>query len=117
MSTTTAASGKDGWTDFAAANLDDERGRRGLLAQQAEDGAREVALERAERFQAALARLLFALEVGARSGVAAALDDRDFVQRRVELAVAMAVEAVSALLTGGRVDRRNTGQSRELRVA
>ena len=87
MSTTTAASGKDGWTDFAAANFDRHRRGRGVLAQQLEDRAGEVAFERAERFQAALAGLLFALQVGTGSGVAAALDDRDLVQRAVEPAV------------------------------
>ena len=100
MSTTTAASGENGWTDFPAANLDDERWRRGLLAQQPEHRPGEVALERAERFQAALTGPLFALQVGASSGVAAALDDRDCVQRAVELPVAVAVESVAALLAG-----------------
>jgi len=44
------------------------------------------------------------------------LNDRDLVQRRVELAVAVAVEAVAALLAGGRVDRGDAGEPRELRV-
>ena len=116
MSTTTAVSGKNRWTDFSVANLDDERWRRGLLAQQPVDRPGEVALESTECFQAALAVLLFALQVGAGAGVAAALDDRDLVQRAVELAVAVAVEPVAALLAGGRVDRRDTGQPRKLGV-
>jgi hypothetical protein len=116
MTTTTAASGKNGRTDFAAANLDHSRRVGGCLAKQPEDRAGEVALERTERFQAALASLVFALQVGTRSGVAASLNDRDLVQRRVELTVAVAVESVAALLTGGRVDRRDTGEPRELRV-
>ena len=85
MSTTTTASGKNGQADFAAANLDDTGRGCGVLAQQPEDRAGEVAFERAERFQAALAGLLFALQVSAGSGVAAALNDRDLVQCRVEL--------------------------------
>ena len=89
MSTTTAASGKNGRTDFPAANLDDELWRRGLLAQQPQHRPGEVALERTERFQAALTSLLFALQIGTGSRVAAALDDRDLVQRAVELAVAV----------------------------
>jgi hypothetical protein len=116
MSTTTAASGKNGHADFPAANLDDERWRRGLLAQQPEHRPGEVALERTERFQAALAVRLFALQVGTGAGVAAALNDRDLVQRTVELSVAVAVEPVAALLTGGRVDRRDTRQPRKLGV-
>ena len=75
MSTTTAASRTNGRTDFAAAHLDDERRDRGLLAQQLEDRPGEVAFERAERFQAGLASLLFALQVGAGSRVAASLDE------------------------------------------
>ena len=116
MSTTTAASGKDGWTDFAAAHLDDERRDGRLLAQEPEDGAGEVALERSERFEAAFAGRLFALQVGAGAGVATALDDRDLVQRGVELTGAVAGESVAALLARGRVDRGDTGELRELRV-
>jgi hypothetical protein len=68
MSTTTAASGKNRWPDFPPANLDDQRCAGGLLAQQPEYRSGEVAFERAECFQAALAGLLFALQVGAGSG-------------------------------------------------
>jgi hypothetical protein len=68
MSTTTAASVTNGHADFPAANLDDERWRRGLLAQQPVDRPGEVALERTECFQAALTVLLFALQVGAGAG-------------------------------------------------
>jgi len=39
-----------------------------MLTQQLEDAAGEVAFERAERFQAALAGLLFARKVGAGAG-------------------------------------------------
>jgi hypothetical protein len=115
MSTTTAVSGENGWTDFAAAHLDDERRVVVLLAQQSKD--REVALECAECFQAALAGGLLALQVGTGSRVTAALDDRDLVQRAVELTVTVAIEAVAALLTGGCVDRRDAGEPRKLRVA
>jgi hypothetical protein len=47
------------------------------LAQQLEDGAGEVAFERAERFQVALTVVLFALQAGAGAGIAATLDDGD----------------------------------------
>jgi hypothetical protein len=116
MSTTTAVSGQNRWTNLPAANLDDQGRGRVCLAQQPKDGAGEVALERAECFQAALTGSLFALQVGACSWLAAPLDDRDRMQRRVELSVAVAVEAMAALLTGGRVDRRDTGEPRELRI-
>ena len=43
------------------------------------------------------------------------MDDRDLVQRRVELSVAVAVEAVAALLAGEGVERGDSGESRELR--
>jgi hypothetical protein len=65
--------------EFAAAHREDQRWRRGLFAQQPEHRAGEVAFERAACFQAALAGLLFRLEVGADAWVAAASDDRDVV--------------------------------------
>jgi hypothetical protein len=60
-----------------------------------EDDACELSFEAADRFAAAFAFGLFALEVGARGGVVARLCDRDSVEGRVELSVAAAVEAVS----------------------
>jgi hypothetical protein len=54
-----------------------------------------LAFEAAEGFAAALAFGLFALEVGTRGRVDAALGDGDAVEGAVELAVAAAVEAVA----------------------
>jgi hypothetical protein len=51
-----------------AANLDDARRGCGLLTQRLEDRPGEVALERTQRFQAALTGLLFALQVGRARG-------------------------------------------------
>jgi hypothetical protein len=76
MSTTTAVSDENGWTDFAAAHFDDERRVVVLVAQQPKDRSGEVALECAECFQAASAGGLLALQVGTGSRVTAALDDR-----------------------------------------
>jgi hypothetical protein len=59
------------------------------------DGAGELAFEAAERFSAALALALFALEVGAGWWVGAVLRDCDPVQGAVELAVAASVESVA----------------------
>ena len=60
-----------------------------------EDDACELSFEAADRFAAAFAFPAFALEVSARGGVATRLCDRDAVERRVELAVAAAVEPVA----------------------
>ena len=57
-----------------------------------------------------------AFEVGAGPGLPAALDDRDLVQRGVQFAVAVAVEAVAALLPRGGVDGCGTGEPCELRL-
>jgi hypothetical protein len=61
------------------------------LAQEAEDNPDQVALQAAQRYAAGLAFGLAALEVCAGSRFAAALDDGDLVQRRVEFPVAEAV--------------------------
>src|SRR3954454_13862189 len=66
MEAVAEASSKNEWTDFPAAHLDDLGRGGGCLAQQPEDGAGEVALERAQRFQPALASLLFAAQVRGR---------------------------------------------------
>ena len=60
-----------------------------------EDDACELSFEAADRFAAALAFCLLALEIGARGRVVAGLGDRDPVEGGVELAVATAVEAVA----------------------
>jgi hypothetical protein len=63
---------------------------------ESEDAAGEVAFEAAQRFAATLAVGLLASEVGGGVGVQAAFGDGEAVQRAVELAVAAAIEAVSA---------------------
>jgi hypothetical protein len=80
------------------------------------DAAGEVAFEAAQRFAGALAFASFALEVGLRLGVAAGAGDGDAVQRRVELAVAAAVEALSAGLARADRDGRDAGRAGELGV-
>jgi hypothetical protein len=55
------------------------------------DVAGEVAFEAAERFACGFAFGSFAFEVGAGCGVGAGADERDDVQRAVELAVSAAV--------------------------
>src|SRR3954471_16640259 len=59
------------------------------------DAAGEVALEAADGFGGALAFGAFAVEVGARLGVAARPRDGDAVDGGVDLAVAAAVESVA----------------------
>ena len=59
------------------------------------EDAGELAFEATDRFAAALAFGLFALEVSARGRMNARLRDRDPVEGRVELPVAAAVEAVA----------------------
>jgi hypothetical protein len=80
------------------------------------DVAGEVSFEAAQRLACALAFGAFAVEVGARFGVTAGAGDGDAVKRRVELAVAAAVEALSAAAAGANGDRGDTGGSRELGV-
>src|SRR3954469_20801413 len=80
-------------------------GVRGVGLEQVPDAAGEVALEAADRFAAGLAFGLLSREVRACLGVQAALDDRESVQRAVELAVAAAVEAVPLRSSGGGGDR------------
>ncbi|HEX4625718.1 MAG TPA: hypothetical protein VH231_14795 [Solirubrobacteraceae bacterium] len=57
-----------------------------------------------------------ALEVGAGAWVPAAFDHRQLVQRGVELAISVAVEAVALLLPGGGIEPRDAGETRELHV-
>ena len=56
------------------------------------DVAGEVSFEAAERFSGALSFGAFAGDVGLGLGVAAGAGDGDAMQRRVELAVAAAIE-------------------------
>jgi hypothetical protein len=60
-----------------------------------DDGAGELAFEAADRFAAALALDLLALEVGVCSWVVAGLRACDLVEGGVELAVAARVEPVA----------------------
>src|SRR5436190_22620630 len=62
--------------------------------QRVEDDAGELPFEAADRFATALPLRLFALEVGASSGVHTCLRNRDSIEGGVELAVAAAVETV-----------------------
>ena len=105
MSITTAASGKHRSTHLAATDFDAARRLAGITAKQPKDDPRQVALERAESFEAALSGGLLALQKSAGTRVAASLDDRDLVQRGVELAVSVPTQAMASLLPGGRVER------------
>ena len=99
---TTDRSGKRRHSDLSAADLDDALAiPGGCLAQEAEHDAGQQSLEAAQRFASRLAFGLPALEVRAGAWVPAALDDRQFVQRAVELPVSVAVEAVALLLARG----------------
>jgi len=75
-----------------------------------------LAFEAAEGFAAGLAFGLFALEVGLRWWVDAALGYGDAVQGAVELAVAAAVEAVALVFAGAGVEWCDAGMAGELRV-
>ena len=59
----------------------------------------------------------FASDVGLSLGVAASAGDGDAMDRRVELAVAAAVEAVAVGLAGADRDRCESGGAGELGVA
>ena len=72
-------------------------GRDGAL-EEVPDAAGEVALEAADGFLGALAFGAFAGDVVLRLGVAAQPGDGDAVDRRVDLAVAAAVEPVAICL-------------------
>lgn len=71
---------------------------RGL--EEVPDAAREVALEAAHRFAAALAFGLSTGKIGGGVGVEASLGDGKAVQRTVELAVPSAVQAVALGVPG-----------------
>jgi hypothetical protein len=71
----------------------------GARFQCVEDDAGEQSFEAADGFAAALALTAFAFEIRARGCVVAGLGDRDPVERRVELTVAAAVEAVALALS------------------
>src|SRR5262245_43505346 len=74
----------------------------------------EVAFEGAAGFAWCFAFGDLAGEIGARGWVVAGLDDRDAVERSVELAVAAAVEAVAACgLAGAAGDRCGAAEARE----
>ena len=81
------------------------------------DGAGELAFEAADRLAAGLALALFALQLGTRRRVDAALRDRDSVQGAVELAVAAAVEPVALLLAGAGFEWGDAGVTGQLGVA
>lgn len=116
MSTKTRSVSGQGWdADFAAADLEHEFGAGAArVARQPEHDSDEMALEAAQGLTAGLAFRLAAFEVGARSRLPTALHDGDLVQRGVQLAVAVAVEAVAALLAGGAIDGRDPGEPGEL---
>jgi hypothetical protein len=79
--------------------------------------AREVAIEAADCFAVSLAIGGLAGDVVTGLGVAAGARDGDAVNRRVDLAVAAAVEPVAAGLARADGDRRNAGGAGELGVA
>jgi hypothetical protein len=70
-------------------------GAAGDQVEEVEDAAGELAFERPERLLVALAVGLVAGDVGLGGRVGAFLDDRDRVQRPVELAVAGSAEPVA----------------------
>ena len=84
--------------------------------EQVPDAAGEVALEAADRFAAALAFGAASGDVVARGLVAAGAGDDDAMKRRVDLAVAAAVEPVALVLAGAGVERGDAGVAGELRV-
>src|SRR5206468_9310657 len=88
----------------------------GARFQRVEDDAGELAFEAAECFAAALDLGLFAFEVGARGRVDSCLGDRYAVQGAVELAVAAAVEPMSAVFAGAGFEWGDAGVAGELRV-
>ena len=78
------------------------------------DDVGEVAFERAAGFAWGLAFADLAGEEGLGVGVVALLDDRDAVERGVELAVAAAVQPVApGGLAGAAGDRRGAAEARE----
>jgi hypothetical protein len=85
--------------------------------EQVPDAAGEVAFEAADGFFGALALGAFAGDVVAGLGVAAQAGDGDAVDRRVDLAVATAVEPVSVGLARANRDRGDAGGTRKLGVA
>ena len=90
-------------------------GRGGL--EEVPDAAGEVAFEAADGFAGGLAFGAFAVEVGARLGVAAGAGDGDAVNGRIDLAVAAAVETVAVCVARADGDRGNAGGACELGVA
>jgi hypothetical protein len=114
---TTCSSSERGRANLSAADLDHALGSgRGCLAQEAEHDACQQSLEAAQRFESSLAFGLPALEVRAGAWVPTALDHGQLVQRAVELAISVAVQAVALLLARGGIERRDAGEPRELRV-
>jgi hypothetical protein len=84
--------------------------------EQVPDAAGEVAFEAADRFARALAFGSLAVQVGARLGMAAGTGDGDAMDRRVDLAVAAAVQAMAAGVARADRDRRQAGGAGELGV-
>src|SRR5215218_4542795 len=89
-------------------------GRGGL--EQVPDASGEVALEAADRVFGALALGALATDVVLCFAVAAQAGDRDAVDRCVDLAVAAAVEPVTAGVAGADRDRGDPGGPGELGV-
>src|SRR5215218_959975 len=89
-------------------------GRRGL--EEVPDASGEVALEAADRVFGALALGALASDVVLCFAVAAQAGDRDAVDRGVDLAVAAAVEPVTAGVAGADRDRGDPGGPGELGV-
>ena len=76
----------------------------------------EVALERPQRFCPGLAFGLASAQVVHRRRVDACLRDGDPVKREVELAVALAIQAMALLFARGGIQRSDAGKLRELGV-
>ena len=85
----------------------------GRLGEQLVEVSGEVALEASQRTLGGLAFGLFAGEVPLGRRIALGTGDGDDVQRVVELAVAVPVEAVLGAPAGGARDRRGPGLLRE----
>src|SRR3954453_15981206 len=84
--------------------------------EQVPDAAGEVALEAADGFFGAFAFGAFAGDVVLGLGVAAQAGDGDAVERRVDLAIAAAVESMAVGVAGADGNRGDAGGARQLCV-
>ena len=84
--------------------------------QDPEHDSGQVSLEAAKRLAAALALRLLASKERSRRSVDATLGDGDPMQSAVELTVALAVQAMAALLAGGGIEGSDAGELGELCV-